>query len=103
VDGGVVLDSAGAFPPHTGALRIGPVDEEFIPADTVVIGVARRPVDELYDALVGQVEELYIAGDAAEPRTVEEAIREGSAAARSIGGAVVSPAMEVPSAVAGGR
>jgi 2,4-dienoyl-CoA reductase-like NADH-dependent reductase (Old Yellow Enzyme family) len=103
VDGGVVLDSAGAFPPHTGALRIGPVDEEFIPADTVVIGVARRPVDELYDALVGQVEELYIVGDAAEPRTVEEAIREGSAAARSIGGAVVSPAMEVPSAVAGGR
>ncbi len=98
---GVILDSAGAFPPHTGALRIGPVDEQLVHADSVVIGVQRRPVDRLYDELVGLVDELYIAGDAAEPRTVEEAISEGSAAGRSIGGAAVSPAMQAEPALAG--
>jgi 2,4-dienoyl-CoA reductase-like NADH-dependent reductase (Old Yellow Enzyme family) len=86
VEGGAVIDSAGAFPPHTGAIRFGPVDEVILPADTVVIGVPRRPADALYDELAGMATELHIVGDAAEPRTVEEAIREGSAAARAIGG-----------------
>lgn len=92
---GALVDTAGAFPPHTSALRFGPVDEELLPADTIVIGVPRRPSDELYDALAGLVAELHLVGDAAEPRTVEEAIREGSAAARSIGGAAVSPVTEL--------
>lgn len=96
----VTVDSAGAFAPHTAALRIGPVDEQLLPADTVVIGVKRRPVDDLYDALCGEVGGLYIAGDAIEPRTVEEAIAEGSAAGRSIGGGGVSTSMDPKEAVA---
>ncbi len=98
----VTVDSAGAFPPHLGALRIGPVDEETMQADTVVIGVKRRPVDELYDQLRGKVPELYVVGDANEPRTVEEAIAEGSAAGRSVGAeAPVTPTMEAEPALAG--
>jgi 2,4-dienoyl-CoA reductase-like NADH-dependent reductase (Old Yellow Enzyme family)/NADPH-dependent 2,4-dienoyl-CoA reductase/sulfur reductase-like enzyme len=98
----VVIDTAGAFPPHTATLRIGPVDEETMPADIVVIGTKRRPVDELYDLLRGSVPELYIVGDAIEPRTVEEAIAEGSAAARSVGAmAAVTPTMEAEPSLAG--
>lgn len=98
----VTVDTAGAFAPHTGALRIGPVDEESLPAETVVVGVKRRPVDGLFDSLSGAVPELYIVGDAVEPRTVEEAIAEGSAAGRSIGGPRVSPSMEPARTVATG-
>jgi 2,4-dienoyl-CoA reductase-like NADH-dependent reductase (Old Yellow Enzyme family)/thioredoxin reductase len=98
----VVVDAAGAFPPHTSTLRIGPVDEETLRADTVVIGTKRRPVDELYDELRGAVQELYIVGDAIEPRTVEEAVAEGSAAGRSIGASTrVHPAMEPEPLLAG--
>jgi pyruvate/2-oxoglutarate dehydrogenase complex dihydrolipoamide dehydrogenase (E3) component len=90
----VVVDSAGAFPPHTATLRIGPVDEETLPADLVVIGTKRRPVDKLYEELRDSVPELYVVGDAIEPRTVEEAIAEGSAAGRTIGAAaVVTPTL----------
>jgi 2,4-dienoyl-CoA reductase-like NADH-dependent reductase (Old Yellow Enzyme family)/thioredoxin reductase len=95
-DDRVVIDSAGAFAPHIGALRIGPVDEHELPADVVVIGVKRRPADELYDQLAGSVPELYLVGDASVPRTVEEAVAEGSAAARSLGGDRVDPSMMVP-------
>lgn len=98
----VTVDSAGAFPPHTGTLRIGPVDEETLAADVAVIGIKRRPVDELYDALRGEVDELYSVGDANEPRTVEEAIAEGSAAGRSVGSDTpVAPSMEAEPALAG--
>ena len=97
---GAVIDTAGAFPPHTRALRFGPVDEELVEADTIVLGVARRPSDELYERV--DAPELIIVGDAAEPRTVEEAIAEGSAAARSIGGPVVTPVSEADEAVLAG-
>jgi len=92
---GVILDYAGAFAPHVGALRIGPVDEELLVADSVIVGVKRRPNDELYEQLAGDVGELYIAGDANEPRTVYEAIAEGSAAGRSVGGNPVYTSMPV--------
>jgi len=98
----VTVDSAGAFAPHTGSLRIGPVDEELLAADIVVVGVKRRPVDELYDELRGKIDELYVVGDANEPRTVEEAIAEGSAAARSIGSELrVTPVIEADPALVG--
>ena len=98
---GAVVDLAGAFPPHTSALRFGPVDEQLVPADTVVVGVVRRPSDELYDQLSGRVPDLHIVGDAVAPRSVEEAIAEGSAAARSIvGDAVVTPVSEAEPALA---
>jgi 2,4-dienoyl-CoA reductase-like NADH-dependent reductase (Old Yellow Enzyme family)/NADPH-dependent 2,4-dienoyl-CoA reductase/sulfur reductase-like enzyme len=84
VEDGVVLDLAGAFPPFVEATRIGPVDEMFLPADTVVLGTQRRPQDELYDGLRGHLDEVYLVGDALHPRTVAEATTEGSGAARSI-------------------
>jgi 2,4-dienoyl-CoA reductase-like NADH-dependent reductase (Old Yellow Enzyme family) len=86
VPGGVVVDHAGVFQPHLGSTRIGPVDEDFVPADTVVLGTARRPNDELYDALLGSVPEVHLVGDAAQPRSIAEAIAEGSAAGRLVGG-----------------
>ena len=99
--GGVVVDFAGAFPPHTGALRIGPVDEEVIAGDTVVVGVKRRPSDELCEQLGGEISALYTVGDANEPRTMYEAIAEGSAAGRSIGGDPVHPTMPVGASAVG--
>ena len=95
----VVIDSAGAFNPHPSVLRTGPVDEELLPLDTVVLGVRRRPNDELYEQLDGRVSELYLVGDAVDPRTVEEAVAEGSAAARSVGGPLVTSVGEVDPAV----
>ena len=85
-DDGVVVDFAGAFAPFVEATRMGPVDEFFIPADTVVLGTQRRPNDELYEALRSEIDELYLVGDAVHPRTVAEATTEGSAAARRAAG-----------------
>jgi 2,4-dienoyl-CoA reductase-like NADH-dependent reductase (Old Yellow Enzyme family) len=93
--GRVIVDQPGAFPPHLSALRIGPVDEREIEADGVVLGIRRRPADELFEALRGRIEALRLVGDAVEPRTVYEAVAEGSAAARSIGGERVFPTMAV--------
>lgn len=100
-EGGAVVDSAGALPPHRNSVRVGPVDEQLVPADTVVIGIRRRPADDLYDQLADAGLELHLVGDAAEPRTVEEAVREGSAAARSIAGAAVAAVMEAEPSLAG--
>lgn len=44
---------------------------------------------------MGAVSELYIVGDANEPRTIYEAVAEGSAAGRSIGGDPVHTTMPV--------
>ena len=93
--GGVVVDQPGAFPPHLESLRIGPVDESVIEADSVVLGIRRRPVDELYEALGGAGGSAILVGDAVQPRTVYEAVAEGSAAARSVGGERVYPTMPV--------
>ncbi|MFZ5652055.1 MAG: FAD-dependent oxidoreductase [Bacillota bacterium] len=58
--------------------------ETLIPADTVVLAVGARPVSELGAALDGKVPELYVIGDAAGPRKVTEAIREGFEVGRKI-------------------
>jgi NADPH-dependent 2,4-dienoyl-CoA reductase/sulfur reductase-like enzyme len=84
VENGIVLDLAGAFPPFVEATRIGPVDELFVAADTVVLGTQRRPRDELHETLQHDVDELYLVGDALHPRTVAEATTEGSGAGRSV-------------------
>lgn len=48
-----------------------------IPADTVVIAIGSRPVNELAGELKEKVPELHVIGDALSPRKVTEAIREG--------------------------
>ncbi len=51
--------------------------ETLIPADTVVLAVGARPVNELAEQLQGRVAELHLVGDAVKPRKLTEAIREG--------------------------
>ena len=82
-EGSVVVDLSGAFSPHLDSLRIGPVDEQRIDVDSVVLGVRRRPDDSLWEELARRGIEARLVGDAVEPRTVEQAVSEGSAAGRS--------------------
>ena len=55
-----------------------------IPADTVVLSVGTQSNDVLYGQLQGKVPELYILGDAKEPRNAMEAIKEAADIARQI-------------------
>jgi 2,4-dienoyl-CoA reductase-like NADH-dependent reductase (Old Yellow Enzyme family) len=84
VDGGLVVDVAGAVAPHLAETRISPDGEELIGADTVVLSTLRRPERTLYDALVERrlVPKVVLAGDAVVPRTVMHATSEGARAAR---------------------
>lgn len=91
--GRVILDQPGAFPPHLSSVRIGPVDESELEVDNVVLGIRRRPEDRLHEELRSEVDNLILVGDAVEPRTVYEAVAEGSAAGRSVGGPRVHPTM----------
>jgi 2,4-dienoyl-CoA reductase-like NADH-dependent reductase (Old Yellow Enzyme family)/thioredoxin reductase len=55
-----------------------------IAADTVVLVTQKSPTRSLYDELRGRVPDLRLVGDAASPRTLQEAIREGHLAVRSL-------------------
>jgi 2,4-dienoyl-CoA reductase-like NADH-dependent reductase (Old Yellow Enzyme family) len=56
-----------------------------IEADTVVLVTFKAPVRTIYDELRGRVPDIRIVGDAASPRTLQDAIREGHLAARQLG------------------
>ncbi len=58
--------------------------EEFLPADTVVLATGAKPVNALYAHLQSKVKEVFIIGDAKEPRRALEAVAEGFAVAREI-------------------
>jgi hypothetical protein len=45
--------------------------------DTLVLCTGHTPVDELSDSLEGTGVETHVIGDAASPRTAEEAVYEG--------------------------
>ncbi|MBF7084302.1 FAD-dependent oxidoreductase [Desulfallas sp. Bu1-1] len=51
--------------------------ETLVPADTVVLTVGSQSVRELEGQLREKVAELHVIGDAASPRKITEAIREG--------------------------
>lgn len=53
-------------------------------ADTVVLARGYTPSRALYDALQGQVPELYAIGDCVKPRTIRAAVSEGAYIARQI-------------------
>ena len=55
-----------------------------VPADTVVVAVGAKPAGELYEELSGRVPSLYRIGDAANPRKLPEAIREGFTVGREL-------------------
>jgi NADPH-dependent 2,4-dienoyl-CoA reductase/sulfur reductase-like enzyme len=56
---------------------------ERIEADQVVLVTHGAPLRALYDELRGQVPDVKLIGDAAAPRTLQDAIREGHLAART--------------------
>ena len=55
-----------------------------IPADTVVISPGMEPVNKLYEKLKDSVKEIYMIGDAKEPRKAIDAIYEGAYLGSSI-------------------
>jgi len=52
-------------------------EQTLLPADTVVLAIGARANDKLAGELEGKVKELRVIGDAAKPRKLTEAIREG--------------------------
>jgi len=76
------------IPTHTGAkvLAIGEGgvkfrdaqgQEQFLPADTVIAAVARRPNQELFHELEWMIDEVHGCGDALVPRGLTQAIHDG--------------------------
>lgn len=62
----------------------GAPETVLLPADTVVVAVGARAVNNLYEQLKDKVESLYLVGDAVSPRKLTEAIREGFAVGREL-------------------
>ena len=58
--------------------------DETIEVDTVVLALGITPVNQLAEQLKGKVAEIHVIGDAKEPRTAWNAVREGSDVARII-------------------
>ncbi len=58
--------------------------ETLLPADTVVLAVGAKSVNELAEQLKDRVAELHLIGDAVKPRKITEAIREGFEVARKL-------------------
>ena len=52
-------------------------EEEFLPADTVIAAVARRPNQELFHELERMIDELHGCGDSLVPRGLTQAIHDG--------------------------
>ncbi len=76
---GVVVEASGDIPPMETAAPIRTTDtERFVACDTVVVGTSRASRNELFERLAGVAPELYIVGDAAEPRWAYSAIGEGA-------------------------
>jgi len=65
-DGLVVIDKEGK--------------EQVLKADTVILALGSKPENKLAEELRGKVDELYVAGDCADPRKIGEAMHEGFAA-----------------------
>lgn len=70
---------------ETGVVVIGKdLGQRFIEADTVVLALGSRANGGLAEELEGRVQELYTVGDCVEPRTILEAVTEGSRAALAL-------------------
>jgi 2,4-dienoyl-CoA reductase-like NADH-dependent reductase (Old Yellow Enzyme family) len=74
-----------------GEVVVGPVylfgtdaDANRVSADTVVLVSHNRQNREIYDELVGRIEKLHVVGDAASPRFLQTAIREGHIAGAGV-------------------
>jgi 2,4-dienoyl-CoA reductase (NADPH2) len=58
--------------------------EELLRADTVVIATGTKPVNALYQKLKDRAPEIYLIGDAKNPRKALEAVAEGLAVGRTL-------------------
>lgn len=58
--------------------------EELIHGETVVIATGAKAVNSLYEDLKDQIKEIYLIGDAKNPRKALEAVAEGLAVGRTI-------------------
>jgi len=58
--------------------------EELLRADTAVIATGTKPVNALYEKLKDRAPEIYLIGDAKNPRKALEAVAEGLAVGRTI-------------------
>ncbi|MET0988348.1 MAG: NADH-flavin oxidoreductase/NADH oxidase, partial [Steroidobacteraceae bacterium] len=72
------------YPQHCVVRPLRTARTEEIAADTVVLVTQKTPVRNLYDELRGQVPDIKLVGDAASPRTLQDAIREGHLAVRAL-------------------
>jgi 2-enoate reductase len=45
--------------------------------DTIVLAIGQVPNDRVYQALKGKIAELYVIGDASQPREIIDAVYEG--------------------------
>lgn len=59
-------------------------EKRVIPADTIVLAMGSVPNRDLVDELQGRVPECFVIGDCRKPRTILEAVAEGSRFAREI-------------------
>jgi len=59
-------------------------EEHWQTADTVILALGGRARDQLYHALTGHIQELYVAGDALAPRRLHDALLDASRAARAV-------------------
>ncbi len=58
--------------------------QDFIEADSVVLATVSKPDNELAEQLEGKVAELYVIGDCAKPRRIQDAIHEGFRVGREL-------------------
>jgi len=68
----------------TVVIRDGQVQENIGGMDTIVLALGARSVDELSHKIKDKVAEVYVIGDAKEPRKALEAIAEGAEVGRKI-------------------
>jgi hypothetical protein len=86
---GEELDDTLRPPVYTRLLKAGVrltpnKEEHWQAADTVVLALGGRARDQLYHALTGRIQELYVAGDALAPRRLHDALLDASRAARAV-------------------
>lgn len=55
-----------------------------VEADTIVLATGAIPNSQLANVLKGEVSEIYLAGDCAEPRRIRDAIHDGARAGLSV-------------------
>ena len=82
--GEVVLDQVGLLPNDQNRTAIVIIDEQILPADTVVLAVGREPNRSLLNELIGLAPEVYPIGDCCEAAVTYCATHDGAWIGRNI-------------------